>query len=646
MMLPHGDKARKNALWRGISCSILMCLILLVPLGAGSQETIGSLEIIDFSSDGFPEIQVQVFARDGLGNPVETLLDSDLVVRENGEKQTVLSAEPIQAGLRLAFVIDPGDGSFNTGVTLTTLYQKLLHDLRIFALDRPWMLPGEDEVVVLINEEETINVFVPKETDPESLMATYESYVPPVGQAREPEDLGDYTRASLMAALKEIKLARPGFVDRPEAIILYTPGMRADLVDVAEEAILLGVPIHIILHRPEAMRYWEEALRPLAEVTGGEFYETYESQDVEPLFEILDSQRTQHLITYQTSLMTSEERTVTLEATGGVTATTTYSFSVLPPEVQITAPTEELISRTSLGEESLAADAEPTFVIVRAQVNWPDGMPREVQGARLLVDGVAVGQGVVTNDQAEITWDIRSYQAEGWTPATLVVEVIDAYGLAGQSSPMTIAIKYIPPEPIPDIPPEKDILLYVSIGIALLSLGLATFLFINRSRVGSAFQDAREGLVDFVERVTGRRTAMVARAYLVPLEGFDEPPSKSYEVYGTTAIGRSRRHADLLFHIGEEDSPISRLHCTLLDEDDHFSIRDEDSSNGTFVNGEKLLSLQPIMLHDGDLIDIAPLERGGLRLLFQLARLDGEEREMEEEIRMTRPRNRIHSDEI
>jgi len=630
---------------RAISLLTLLSLVVLNPAGVGSQEEIGSLEIIDFSSDNFPEIQLQVFAQDGLGNPIKTLLDSDLVVSENGERQTILSVEPIEAGLRLAFVIDPGDGSFNTGVTLTDIYQKMLADLQIFALGRPWMLPGEDEIIVLAQEAETTNVFVPKATDPEALMAEFESYIPPVGLAREPDQLGDYTRTSLMAALKEIKLARPGFVDRPEAIILYTPGMRADLVDVAEEAILLGIPIHIILHRPEPMKYWDEALRPLAEVTGGEFYETYESEDVEPLFDLLDSQRTQHLITYQTSLMTSEERTVTLEATGGASATTAYTFIVQPPEVEITSPSDDLISRESLGEESLPVDAEPTFVVVRARVNWPDDMPRGVQGARLLVDGVAVGQGTVTNDQAEITWDIRAYQSAGWTPALLVVEVIDEYGLAGQSPPMTIAVRYVPPEPT-GIQPDNNTLLYISAGIAVVSLGLVLFLFFNRSRVGSAFQDAREGLVDFVERVTGRRTAMVARAYLVPLEGFDEPPSKSYEVYGMTAIGRSRRHADLLFHIGEEDSPISRLHCTLLDEDDHFSIRDEDSSNGTFVNGEKLTSLQPIMLHDGDIIDIAPLERGGLRLLFQLARMDGEERDVEDEIRMTRPRNRINTDEI
>jgi hypothetical protein len=624
----------------------LLCLfsMMLWPLSIGSQEELGSLVIVETKNDDFPQIQLQVFARDGLGNPLTSLTESDLTITENAQEQKILSVEAIQGGLRLVFVIDPGDGSFNTGMTLTDLYQKLQTDLRVFALDRPWMLPGKDEITVLINDGEMIHVFVPATSDPEELMTAYESYTPPIGQAREPEHLGDFTRASLMAALKEIKLGRPGFVDREEAIIHYTPGMRADMVDVAEEAILLDVPIHIILHRYEAMRYWYEALSPLAEVTGGQFYETYENPDVEPLFELLDMQRTQYLITYETSLMTSDTRNVILSATGGATATTEYAYDVLPPEVQIVAPSEDLIDREALDEESAPADAEPTFIIVSAQVSFPDGMTREIQGARLLVDGVAMGQGPVNNNQTDISWDIRSYQNEGWTPASIMVEIVDEYGLVGQSPPTNIALRFVPAEPT-GFKPGENFILYLSGGIALVSLGLALFLFFNRSHVGAAFQDAREGIVDFVERVTGRRTALVARAYLVPLEGFDEPPSKSYEVYGTTAIGRSRRHADLLFHIGEEDSPVSRLHCTLLDEDDHFSIRDEDSSNGTFVNSEKLTALQPVRLHDGDILDIAPLERGGIRLMFQLARLDGEERSHEQEIRMTRPRHMMERSE-
>jgi pSer/pThr/pTyr-binding forkhead associated (FHA) protein len=124
------------------------------------------------------------------------------------------------------------------------------------------------------------------------------------------------------------------------------------------------------------------------------------------------------------------------------------------------------------------------------------------------------------------------------------------------------------------------------------------------------------------------------------MEGFDEPQMKSYEIYGTTAIGRSRRHADLLFHINEEDSPISRLHCTILDEEDHFTIRDEDSSNGTFLNGERLTPLTAVVLQDGDTIDVAPLERGGLRFVFQVAGADGSHPQDDDEIRRTRPRRR------
>jgi pSer/pThr/pTyr-binding forkhead associated (FHA) protein len=89
-----------------------------------------------------------------------------------------------------------------------------------------------------------------------------------------------------------------------------------------------------------------------------------------------------------------------------------------------------------------------------------------------------------------------------------------------------------------------------------------------------------------------------------------------YEVYGDTPIGRSRQNAELLFQAELETSPISRLHCTITDEEDHFMIRDEDSANGTYLNGERLTPVVPYRLKDGDLIELARVERGGVRLRF------------------------------
>ena len=88
------------------------------------------------------------------------------------------------------------------------------------------------------------------------------------------------------------------------------------------------------------------------------------------------------------------------------------------------------------------------------------------------------------------------------------------------------------------------------------------------------------------------------------------------DIYGTTPIGRSKKYADLVFHAGEENSPVSNLHCTILDEEDMFYIRDEQSTWGTFLNHNKLSPLEKYQLHDGDEIDLAPVERGGVKLKF------------------------------
>jgi len=575
----------------------LLLIALLLPLSVWAQGEIASLNITNLDSSDFPRITLQVLARDSLGGPLQALGVEQIQLSENNEPQTIETIETVQAGVqagvRLAVVVDPGDGSFNTGVTLRDVYAYMLQDLRLFALDRPWMLAGVDELLLLVQEGESSVVVVPPVADPESWFATADAYAAPSGVATEAE------------ALKELKLARPDGPDLAEAILLYTPGMRADLADVAQEAIGLGIPIYIILCRPDETTYWSEALPPLAEVTGGEFIATYENEDPERLFEDIVAR-----------------------------------MDLLPPQVELISPTVELIER---GGSEDPAQAEPAFVTVVARVTWPDGSPRAIQAARLLVDGIAVGQAALSQDQVEIAWDIRAFQSESWTPVSLQVEMMDEFGLRGVSEPVNLAIQYAPPESKRWSWPE-NILLYVAIGVALLALGVALFLFFNRERMGGAWQEARDNVADFVERVTGRRTALVASAFLVPLEGFDEKPSKSYEIYGTTAIGRSRRHADLLFHIGEDDSPISRLHCTILDEDDRLALRDEDSSNGTYVNGEQLRPLQAVTLHDGDIIDIAPLERGGVRLMFQLARADGEQPGGDEPVRMTQPKRKPERD--
>src|SRR6266581_4605274 len=57
-----------------------------------------------------------------------------------------------------------------------------------------------------------------------------------------------------------------------------------------------------------------------------------------------------------------------------------------------------------------------------------------------------------------------------------------------------------------------------------------------------------------------------------------------------------------------EENLTSRLHATIQYENGTYMIRDENSSNGTFINGQRLEKMAPQVLQDGDHIAIGEYE--------------------------------------
>jgi len=612
---------------------LLFLFLSVFPGSAYSQEESQPFQVTNVITDEFPTVNVRVAAWE---TNMVIIPNENLSVLEDGVPFEVDSVAPVDVGVRIAFVIDPGDGVRNTGINLRTVYEIAAEYLETFVVGRPWMMADVDEVTVLVQEGDSTEIISAMSSDPALISQQISSYVPPTNIGR-PSESGAFTRTALRRGLDELQFV-PGDQDKPQALVLFTPGMRADTSDLAERAIEAGIPIHVVMTRNKESSFWEEALKPLATVTGGEFATHYGIDGLEPLFENLTRRRQQLEVTYRTNSAAAGQRIVTVEVEGsGETFSTSgqYAVELSPPDVEVVSPAPgAVINRQVIEPDADLSEAEPTFITVVTEVEFPDGYPRELGPAQLLIDGTPAGQGQVVDGRAEITWDIRSYQTPGQVPATLQVVLTDELGMQGQSAPRTASINILQPPP----PPTAPWLLYASLVVALVSLAAVVFLYLNRQHLAPALAGAGESFSDFVERVTGRRTALVAKAYLVPLEGFEELPQRSFEIYGTTAIGRSRKHADLLFHINDEDSAISRLHCTILDEDDHFAIRDEDSTNGTLVNGEKITPLESMRLHDGDTIDVAPIERGGLRFLFQLADITGEQPDPDDERRETQPR--------
>jgi hypothetical protein len=612
---------------------------LALPIGSvEAQGEVASLLITDIDARTFPVITLHAVARDAGGRPVALASLANLSLKEEGVDRPIESIQPAEVGLRVAFIVDSGDGRTNTGVSLATVWDRAKDYIETFTTGEPWMRAGVDEATVIVQEGPSPFLLVPVTSDPAAVDVGMSAYRPPRDSDLPlPATYGANTQAALQQALDELEFT-PGGEGKFSVIVLFTSGMRGDLDEVAARAAAAGIPIHVVLVRDRESRIWAEALQPLAEATLGGFWALYQDRDLTPLFTEITGWRQQTALTYHSTSVSNAPRHVVLALTSGANvfeAEARYTVSSLPPQLTVVSPAAgETIVRGDPEIAAAAQEAEPQYVLVTAEVFWPDGFPRQVQ-AQLVVDGLAVGEAEIIEGQLVGTWDVRDYRSRDGTPAILEFDVTDELGFRVVSRPITVTVEYAGRGGW--LIPDSAVLAIVLI-LAFLALVAGGVVLVRRGSLLPGLRQAGQEVVDFVERVTGRRTAHVARGFLVPTEGMERSELKAYEIFGTTAIGRSRRHADLLFHIRDEDSPISRLHCTLLDEDDHFALRDEDSANGTFVNGEKLEPLIPRALQDGDLIDVALVERGGIRFVFQLARPDGSSPDLDDELRLTRPR--------
>jgi pSer/pThr/pTyr-binding forkhead associated (FHA) protein len=84
-------------------------------------------------------------------------------------------------------------------------------------------------------------------------------------------------------------------------------------------------------------------------------------------------------------------------------------------------------------------------------------------------------------------------------------------------------------------------------------------------------------------------------------------PTGNVDVPAGTTLLLGRDPAESLVAAAFADfENVSRRHATIMMDDlGHASIRDEDSTNGTFVNGDRVLPGISVRLADGDIVRLA-----------------------------------------
>jgi hypothetical protein len=260
-------------------------------------------------------------------------------------------------------------------------------------------------------------------------------------------------------------------------------------------------------------------------------------------------------------------------------------------------------------------------------VTWPDGFPRNLRSAELFANGNSEGSIKLAPDQTrlEFDWDLSDIISEGLNSVTLEISVEDELGITSSAESVITVEVVIPATPTPpglEISPTVAALslpAFCIIGLLVAGLGGGAIYFFRRRVASTGAAPAREEL-EVSPTIIASDDSGLALGTITVLEG---PSGLIEEVFRITTlktrIGRDPSQSDISFY-SDEESSISRLHCTIsLEDDNFFRLTDNNSSSGTRLNGRKIQPDSPVVLDHGDEIVLGNLAQRGVKLQFNFA---------------------------
>ncbi|MBN2085136.1 MAG: FHA domain-containing protein [Anaerolineales bacterium] len=608
---------------RFITRTLPGCL-LLITLGffvkadrVRSQAVPATLQIIKVDSSAFPEIKVQILLLGPGGLESAAPSRESLTVSENN-KSVEVEIEKQEIGAEIGFVMDAGTGLYSGSATGANRLQEMKDAISDLTQD-PLLLTGKDIFYVIAQEPNGSQVLVNPETPATQIPNILSQYNPPTTYNYS------YPLGGVSALLDFYAKENSAGLGRAQAIVVFSGDLAVNnqfpMASVVAKAKAMGIRVHTVLVRHSLAQ--KEKLEQLAAETGGRFfhYTAEGAVSLSGLKPLLTGIRTQYILTYRSPNPESGTRVVAVSMQYGQNekpALSQYEITVEPPVAVIRSPGED----QTVSPESYVPTGDPqatpvSGIVVTASVSWPDGHPRAIRQATLLVNGEPQSVLSEPSDPLTFVWNPTGETAEG--PATLQIQIEDELGLIGLSDQIVVRIEAASMGGFSFDFSLNNILAILAF---LLAATAVVLVVVFRKEVAGTAQQAVGAATEFIQEVgetlrfKGGRSG-ASKAMLVDLDGSTGTGRSSFELFGTTSMGRSKKNADLVFQAAQPDSPISRLHCTILEEDGAYFLRDDQSANGTYLNGVRLVPMDRNPLKDGDEIQLASPERNGVRLQFR-----------------------------
>ncbi|MCJ7677585.1 MAG: FHA domain-containing protein [Anaerolineales bacterium] len=381
-------------------------------------------------------------------------------------------------------------------------------------------------------------------------------------------------------------------------------------------------------------QYNQEPLQILAEGSNGRYTSLQRSTAgalAEDVYLEINTQRAYYTVSYQSTLPDAGPRVITVNSSEAPKegAVGTYEVSPQAPVATMVEPIAGTsIERTAVRDSQGEPVYSPPSLAVVADFTFPDGYTRSLRSAELLVNGVSQETVSPAPDasQVRLDLDLSRFSTAGKNELALEVKVVDSLGLES-SAQTSVVVDNAPP------PPSSSVIAlgafgafgFICVSILVVVGAVAAVYFLRRRAPQPSAPSSRPLPAEPVHTLlAGRALRDQVLATLVVLEGPKGLVGEAISVLKpTTVIGRNPQTTDIQF-FADEESSVSRVHCTVQKDGPTFKLTDNGSSAGTRLNGRLLPPNDPVVLADNDELVLGDLGRRGVKLRFNLVSEPGE----------------------
>jgi len=651
--------ARINLLKR-VAVAHVFLLLMLVSSSQISAQSANQFYITDIDHRGFPDVAVTFRAITGANKVLENLSENEINIYENEQRVVnfTFTTIPDLSPSHVVFVLDLGVYfDFNQDAVKSAMHH--------FA-EGGYFRDGIDSVTILAR----VNGGGRDRT--ETLLSTTTSksdFVETVKALNISPDNRETITNGLRAVESGVDTLSLSQFEPGNSTIIYIgrliqqPGRtQAQIVpraqDLSASAAEQGIAIYTF-HAARDLAY-DSALRALSDSSGGEYVPLFEDQDnrrsLSLIYQTIINRGIRYQVSYRSQLGTSNDRVVAIVPVGSPASTAThtimYNVPLQQPNIAIVSPeNNKRFPRNPTPDasgETWLYDLNSIDVV--AEVTWPDGISRTVTTAVLLWADSQTELLTIPDpggNSFTFTWDITDITEVGVRSFPIQVRVTDELGLSNTSPSQTIVIEVLSGEGVIIVPaptltpapratpadpcerdPDGSECKRETIKQASPLVGMVIFAIIA-GILGFALFKARNELKKF-SPANLRGAVNAIKTKIFGAEGASEPLAKLHieiarpELEGEVVdmfnqkltLGRDPQQCDVVLYPLQQESSVSRSHCTIQYDQGRFVIT-HHSNSITSVNNRRIRSGSPVPLNNGDVIVLGQIAVKGARLRFE-----------------------------